>query len=129
MMSIFHIKLKSARAYSRQFKLKLCILIDNISCRFKKVLGAYSGFNDVTIIHVNYYDTESLYAFCTNSCILIQITSDSNSQTAQSNFQPFSGSVNTPLFLCNKYFDKKLSDALARTAFSMLDLILYQPHH
>ena len=126
MMSVhvFHIKPKSARAYSRLFKLKLCILIDNISCRFKKVLEAYSGFND---IHVNFYETEAWYAFCSNSCILIQITSDS--QTAQSNFQHFSGRVNILLFLCNKYFDKKLSDALAKTAFSMLGQILYQSRH
>ena len=55
-MSIFHIlKLKSARAYTKLFKLKLMKLIFYI-LHIYKVLVAYTGLID---IFVNFYDEEA----------------------------------------------------------------------
>ena len=88
------------------------------------MLGAYSGLID---IFVNYYDVEARCVFFTNACVLIKITS--TSQTALSSSKHFSGRTSHTLFLCNKYFEQKLPDALALAAFSMFGLtilFLYQ---
>ena len=88
------------------------------------MLGAYS---ELMNIFVNYYDVEARCAFFTHSRVLIKITR--TSQTALSDSQHFSGRTSHTLFLCKKYFDQKLPDALAQAAFSMFGLtilFLYQ---
>ena len=77
-MNIFHIKLKSARAYIQQFKLKLLNLIVYILQIKKKVLGAYSGLID---IFGNFYHEKVRCTFISNYAgFLIKIMS--TSQTA-----------------------------------------------
>ena len=83
------------------------------------MLGAYSGLIDIFVI---YYDVEARCVFFTNACVLIKITS--TSQTALSSSHHFSGRTSYTLFLCNKYFDQKLTDALALAAFSMFGLTI-----
>ena len=56
----------------------------------------------------------------TNTGFLIQNTS--TLQTALSESQRFSGRIGYILFLCNKYFDQNLPDALALAAFTTFGL-------
>ena len=67
------------------------------------------------IFFVNYYDVEARCVFFTNASVLIKITS--TSQTALSSSHHFSGRTSHTLFLCNKYFDQKIPNALALAAF------------
>ena len=71
-MSRFKIKLKSARANTQQFKLKLLKLIVYILQIKKKMLGAYSGLIDV---FVYWYDEQARNAFFTYARFIIKITS------------------------------------------------------
>ena len=61
-------QLKSANAYTRQFKLKLSILI--VYILKKKGLRAYSGLIDM---FVNYYDVEAVCVFFTYGRFLIKL--------------------------------------------------------
>ena len=103
-MSLFHIKLKRARAYTRLFQLKLLVLIVYIG-RFDKLLGAY--YCPVNI-YVNCFDVEAQCEFFTYARFLIKKLRVIQSQTAQNGSQNFSGRISDPLFFSNKYSDQKL---------------------
>ena len=121
--SIFHIKLKSARAYTQQFKLKLLKLIVYI-LQIWKSSGAYSCLNE---IFVNIFDVEARCAFFTYAGFQMKITS--TSQTTLSGSQHFLGRIGNPLFFCNKSFDQKLPDALALAGFPMFCATIFYTSH
>ena len=77
------------------------------------MLGAYSGLID---IFVNYYDIEARCAIFNDARFLIKMIS--TSQTALSDSKHFSGRHSNSLFLCYKYFDPRLLDALALATYS-----------
>ena len=118
-MSISHIKLKSATAYTQQFKLKLLELIVYIM-QIQKKCGELILISFIFLLTFT-MKRRSVHFFI-YSRFLIEITS--TSQTSWSGSRHVLGRINNSLPLCNKRFDQKLPDAFALAGFSMFGLAI-----